>query len=135
MTQSVVSAYERGRRDPSMTMLRRLVDATGGRLVIEVADAPRMLERLREHRDELLAAFSDAGLEDVRVFGSVARGDDGPASDVDILVHLGPQADLVSLGSAANAAERILGRTVDVVPDSGLKDAARAAILGEAVPL
>lgn len=134
ITQSVVSAYERGRREPSLSMLRRLVDATGGELVLDVRTMP-MLERVRAHRDELTAAFAAAGATNVRVFGSVARGEETVQSDVDLLVHLDDRATLFELGSMQAAAEHILGLSVDVVPDVGLKDGVRENVLREAIPL
>jgi predicted nucleotidyltransferase len=136
VTQSVVSAYERGRREPSLAMLQKLVEAAGARLVIGV-DTPHgsLLDRVRAKRDVLAPALGTLGARDIRVFGSAARGDEGPTSDVDLLVTLDAPVGLFALGRMRSVAEAILGRPVDVGPDDGLKDHLRATILREAVPL
>jgi predicted nucleotidyltransferase len=71
----------------------------------------------------------------VRVFGSVARGDDTEASDVDLLVRLAPGTGLLRLGRLVDDLERVLGVRVDVVPESDLKPDLRARVEAEAVPL
>ena len=135
VSQSVVSAYEKGRREPTLPTLRRLVDATGTRLEIDLSAPVSTLERVRARRDELIGELGRLGVTNIRVFGSVARGDDTADSDVDLLVHLAPEADLITLGAAMNVAERILNATVDVVPDIGLKAGIKEEVLREAVPL
>jgi len=135
VSQSVVSAYEKGRREPTLPTLRRLVDATGTRLEIDLSAPLSTLERVRTRRDELIGELGRLGVTNIRVFGSVARGDDTADSDVDLLVHLAPEADLITLGAAMNVAERILNATVDVVPDIGLKAGIKEEVLREAVPL
>lgn len=134
VTQSVVSAYEKGRREPSLPVLRRLVDAAGARLVIDYAPVT-MLERVRAHRDELIAELARLGATNVRVFGSVARGEETADSDVDLLVHLSDGLSLFDLGEMQAEAGSILGVPVDLVPDVGLKDGVRENVLREAVPL
>lgn len=136
VTQSVVSAYERGWREPSLTMVRKLVEAAGARLVMGV-DTPRgtLLDQVRAKRDVLAPALRALGARDIRLFGSAARGDEGPTSDVDLLVTLDAPVGLFALGRMRSVAKAILGRPVDVVPDDGLKDHLRATILREAVPL
>ncbi|GMA18262.1 XRE family transcriptional regulator [Arsenicicoccus piscis] len=100
VTQSVISTYESGGRDPSLTTLARLVAATGQRLSVVVEPGPegahqgipdtRLGRRLRRRRAALMAAAQRRGATNLRVFGSVARGEDGPDSDVDLLVDLAP---------------------------------------------
>lgn len=92
-------------------------------------------ERVRRHRDELVTELERFGASNVRLFGSIARGDDSPASDIDLLVDLAHDTSLIDLAAMGRAAERILGVAVDVVPASSLKPDAEAVILGEAVPL
>jgi len=80
-----------------------------------------------------MAARHDA--TNVRVFGSVARGDDSPASDVDLLVDLGPKVGLLSLISLEMEMEQLLGVDVDLIPASGLKPGLRDRVLADAIPL
>jgi hypothetical protein len=89
---------------------------------------------LAERRDEILRAAERRGAGNVRLFGSAARGEAGPGSDVDLLVELGPEVSLLDLGGLHSDLERILGRAVDVVPEEELKPAVRDRVLGEAVP-
>lgn len=124
-------------------MLRDLVAGAGLRLDIGLHDAAsaRSLPTtsvgslLTKKRGELLAAAEELGAKNVRVFGSVARGADGPRSDVDVLVDLEPGVSLVGLGKLQDAFSRILGREVDIVPASGLKAGLRDQVLAEAIPL
>ena len=95
VTQSVVSAYESGRRQPSLPMLAKLVKAAGSELELTLRpDAPRrrlggaLGRKLRSHRQELREAAVRYGVSNVRVFGSVARGEDTADSDIDLLVDL-----------------------------------------------
>jgi len=138
VTQSVVSAYERGRREPSVGMLRKLIDATGGRLVIEYeppARATPLLDHVRAHRDELIAALAARGVRNIRVFGSAARGDETPGSDIDLLVDLDEGVDLLDLVGAEQDAERIVGTAVDLVPFDDLKPLVRQAAMKDMVSL
>lgn len=73
------------------------------------------LEDLRARRDEILRIAAARGAHNVRVFGSVARGEAGPNSDVDFLVDLEPQRTLFDLGGLILDLEGALGRSVDVV--------------------
>ena len=90
---------------------------------------------LVEHREALLAMAKRRGLVNVRVFGSMARGDARAESDVDLLVELLPNASGLALGGMIGDAERLLGRRVDVVTVSALAPAIRARALRDAVPL
>jgi len=105
---------------------------TVGRL----ADEPRPdLGSLRAARRQILAAASQRGLRDVRVFGSVARGEAIETSDVDLLVAPGPDTTLFDLSRFALDVEEIVGRHVDVATPRGLKARIRDRVLAEAVPL
>ncbi len=88
---------------------------------------------LGTRREAVVAAAARHGLSNVRVFGSVARGEDGPDSDVDLLVDLAPEMSLFDLGRAEVELERILERPVDVVPERMLKP--RVAATVEAIAL
>ncbi|QTX05619.1 XRE family transcriptional regulator [Agromyces archimandritae] len=137
ITQSVVSAYERGRRDPSLDTLQKLVAAAGQRLdvsLVPLRDAPS-LGLVREHARELIDGIELRGGRNVRVFGSVARGEAGEDSDIDLLVDIDPSVSLFDLADMQTFAEGLLGYPVDVIPSSGLKDDAAPGIHAEAVAL
>lgn len=122
--QPNVSAYESGRRVPSGETLQRL-DAA-------LAETPA--ERLASARQQLLASAEARGLTRVRVFGSFARGDASPTSDVDLLVHPGPESSVFELAGFLADAERMLGMRVDVVSDRG-SGPTMDRIIAEAVAL
>ena len=91
--------------------------------------------RLREKRDEILRLCASYGARNLRVFGSVARGEADVRSDVDFLVEMEPGRSLFDLGGLQYDLERLLGRPVDVVTERGLKPRIRDRVLQEAVPL
>lgn len=143
VTQPVISAYESGKREPALSTLERLVEASGYRLDIDIApaDAERRLpdttlgRRLRRHRRAIVKAAEERGARRVRVFGSAARGDDTPTSDVDLLVDLDDHVSLVSLIALERELAEIIGRPVDVVPARALKPRVAERVLSEAIQL
>jgi predicted nucleotidyltransferase/DNA-binding XRE family transcriptional regulator len=143
VTQSVISAYESGHRQPGLSTLAALVEATGFELDVQVRRPPRRLGRLsgplgrrvRRHRAELIAAAAAHGVRHLRVFGSVARGQDRLDSDVDLLVDLPPGLGLLGLGRVREALEAILDARVDLVPAADLKPEVRARVEAELVTL
>jgi len=80
-----------------------------------------------------LAAGCGAG--NVRVFGSVARGEPDPRSDVDLLVDLEPGRSLFDLARLQRKLEQLLTVKVDVVSSRGLRDQVRERVLRDALPL
>lgn len=90
---------------------------------------------LTEKRDEILRIAEQHGAYNVRVFGSMARGDAGPVSDVDLLVDVRPDHSAFFPGGLVADLEDLLGRHVDVVEPAGLHWYLRDTILYEAVPL
>ena len=139
--QSAVSAYESGRRAPSVATLERLLAAAGHRLEVTLVEAAPTLpntplaRRLARHRDEIVAAAAAFGGTHVRVFWSVARGEAGPSSDLDLLVELPPRTGMIALGTIAREVERLVGVRTDVVPAAALRPEVRGRILAEAIPL
>ncbi|MGB7964538.1 MAG: nucleotidyltransferase family protein [Propionicimonas sp.] len=83
--------------------------------------APRLLDLVREHRDEIQATVERHRGLTFAVFGSAARGEDGKASDIDFLVRFAPGSSLFDLLHLSDELERILGRPVDVVSEGALK--------------
>ena len=92
-------------------------------------------ELLRSKREEILRLASRHGARNVRVFGSVARGEADELSDVDLLVDLEPGRSLLDLGGLLMDLRDLLRRNVDVVTERGLKARIRSRVLQEAVPL
>lgn len=146
VAQSVISAYESGRREPSLSTLRRMVGATGLMLAVEVAaDKSKAVtrglpdttlgRRLRRRRAALVAAAERRGASNLRVFGSVARGEDGPDSDVDFLVDLAPGTGLFGLAGLERELAEILKAEVDLSPAGSLKPRVRSEAEREAIAL
>ena len=138
VAQSVVSAYESSRREPSFETLRRLIVATG--FEMDIALVPVALNSIRRqtvesNRLQLRRSLRKLGARNVRLFGSVARGDDGPNSDIDLLVDIAPDVGLFALGRMRSEAERILGVSVDIVPANSLKPDVADRVLAEAIAL
>jgi uncharacterized protein len=92
-------------------------------------------ELRRTRRDEILRLAARRGARNVRVFGSVARGEAGPESDLDLLVDMDPGRSLFDLGGFLVDVEEALGCHVDVVTEKGLRAQLRPEVLKEAVPL
>ena len=92
-------------------------------------------ERIRSRREEVLRVAALHGARNLRVFGSVARGEAGPGSDLDLLVDLEPGRSLFDLGGLLMDLQELLGCRVDVVTESGLRERIRERVLREAVPL
>ena len=88
---------------------------------------------LKSKREEILRIAAKRGARNVRVFGSVARGDARPDSDVDFLVELEPDRSLLDLGGLLMDLQDLLGRKVDVVTEKGLHWYFRDRVLEEAV--
>jgi predicted nucleotidyltransferase len=92
-------------------------------------------EVLRERRDDILRIAACHGARNVRVFGSVARGDATNASDIDLLVDLDPGRSLFDHAAFVVELEEALGCRVDVATERGLRERIRQRVLDEAVPL
>lgn len=143
LTQSVISAYESGARQPSLPTLTRLVAATGLELAISVREPVPARARLTgplgrrvmQHRRALKRAASSREASNLRVFGSVARGEETADSDVDLLVDLAPGTGLLGLAALERDLSEILDAKVDVVPASDLKPGVAGEVLDEAVAL
>jgi len=90
---------------------------------------------LDENRRKILEVAARYGASNVRVFGSVARGDADDASDIDFLVNLAPDRSLLDLGSLLYELNQLLGVEVDVVAEEGLRPKIRDRVLAEAVKL
>ena len=90
---------------------------------------------LDERRDDILDIAAKHGAYNVRLFGSVARGEDRPDSDVDLLVDVGVTTSSWFPAGLMLDLEEILGRPVEIVTEKGLNPHLREHVLREAVPL
>jgi predicted nucleotidyltransferase len=123
--------------------LDRLLAAMGVRLDLVVERSQRRLDvrtprmvKLRENRDRIRRAAHRHGAKNVRVFGSVARGEDHPGSDIDLLVDLDVRSrGLFPLAALQDELSELLWERVDIVPQEALDADVAVNALAEAVPL
>ena|SRR5438309_1968471 len=140
-SQPAVARYEAGSATPSLPTLERLLAACGSSLVLGTKERmSRATDRRSSGRRALLArsrgrlgeAARRHGVRDLRVFGSVARGDDTAESDIDLLVELAPERTLLDLIGFQQDAQEILGVRVDAAAPRFMKARVRARALREA---
>ncbi len=105
-------------------MVRRLIEAA----------KPRPSRSLARHANDIRRLAREFGISDVRAFGSAARGDDRPGSDLDLLVRVPAGTGLFTLLEFAHAVEDFLGVPIDVISEGGL-DHSHADIHREAVTI
>lgn len=139
-SQPTLAAYEAGAKSPSVRTLNRIIRAAGGSLVVTLRSAPpargQLLGDLRAHAKEISASARKHRIRNVRVFGSAARGEETPASDVDLLVDFDvAKHGVLPLITFAQDVGAIVGREVDATTVDLLRDDVRANALIEAVPL
>lgn len=94
-----------------------------------------LLNLLVSRRSEILRLAAEHGASNLRVFGSVARGEADSESDIDLMVDLAPGRSLFDLGGLVMDLQDLLGREVDVVTERGLRERLRERVLREATPL
>jgi predicted nucleotidyltransferase len=120
------------------------MEATGHRLVITFDRDPRsrpglpdtrLGRRLRQHRKALLASAARHGATNVRIFGSVARGDERPDSDIDMVVDISQKMGLVALIALENEFREILGVPIDLSDSSQLRPKVKIEVERDAVAL
>jgi hypothetical protein len=93
------------------------------------------LQALAKRRAEIIRLAEEHHAGDVRVFGSIARGENTETSDVDLLIKTRPGCSLLDLGGLLADLEDLLQCRVDLVTDDGLKPRLRERVLREAIPL
>lgn len=116
-------AHEIGRSQPEVSRLLRFHGTT-----------PRAMA-LRKHRTEVLGLIKQAGGAGVRVFGSVATGEDHDGSDIDLLVDLPSTLGLLNVAKLERLVSDVVGIPVDIVPTDDLRPDCKDRVLKEAVPL
>jgi len=94
---------------------------------------PPTIDQIRLQREAILRLAAQRGARDVRVFGSVARGEARPDSDIDFLVVLDSGRSLFDLGGLLMDLHELLGCDVEVTTEKGLKERYRAQVLQEAI--
>jgi predicted nucleotidyltransferase len=98
-----------------------------------IHDSARNL--LQNKRDDILRVAAMHGARNVRVFGSVARGEADERSDIDLLVDMEEGRTLFDMGGLLMDLRELLHRDVDIVTEKGLKPRMRERVLREAKPL
>lgn len=142
-SQPAVARYESGTASPSVRTLERLLRAAGQRVRlateptgVPAAPASERMRRLRAHRAQIERAVRRAGARNVRVFGSVARGQDRPDSDVDLLVDFDVRRHgAMPLIRLRRQLDELLEEHVDLVTADLLRPEVAARATAEAVPL
>ena len=138
-SQPTIAAYEAGDKVPNVSTLERVLRATGTTLVASRSPSARPSGRLRrlleQRREEIVELAARHHARNIRVFGSVARGEETNASDVDLLVDMDPGRSLLDQVRLRRELAELLGVEVDVVTTGGLLERDEGSILGEAVPL
>lgn len=119
-----------GRSQPEVHRLQRIAieqadDSSGG---TPGGHEVTLLDRVMEERAAVVRVAARYGVANVRLFGSVARGEDRVDSDVDLLVDLDPQVGLFTLAALEAELGEMLGRTVDVVPERSLRPEVAATV-------
>ena len=96
-------------------------------------------ELLQREREQIRAVLERRGARDIRVFGSIARGDDDESSDIDLLIELpgssSAATELLDVLELSEELSEALGTRVDVVTPRTIRERVRASALAEAVPL
>ena len=92
-------------------------------------------EAIRQKRDAILEIARRYGAHDIRIFGSVARGDVTESSDLDLLVRFDPDRSLFDQGGMVMDLRDLLGLKVDVVSEGALQGLFGEIVSSEAVPL
>ena len=95
----------------------------------------KIRELLQQNREQILHLAAEHGASNVRIFGSVARGEEREDSDVDFLVELESDRSLLDHIGLIQDLEDLLGRKVDVATVKGLREYFRERILNQAIPL
>ena len=92
-------------------------------------------EAIHNRRDAILAIARRYGASNIRIFGSVARGDATESSDLDLVVRFEPDRSLFDHGGLLMDLQDLLGVKVDVISESGMRERFRNHVMREAVPL
>jgi uncharacterized protein len=140
-SQAAVARREAGHEEPRLSTLRRLVYACGEILELTTRPLPPSTrrDRLQNERRGVLDVLAASGATHPRLFGSLARGDDDEASDVDLLVDLcadeSPASQLMTVLGLGVELSQLLGFRVEVASPDTMRPEVLEQALAEAVPL
>ena len=90
---------------------------------------------IKSKREEILNIAQKFGAKNVRIFGSMARGEENPESDLDIIVEMEKGSSLLDIIAIKQYIEELLGRKVEVVTEASISPYIRNTVLREAVNL
>lgn len=137
--RTALSKIENGRRRVGSLELARIAGKLGvpwERIVEEPErTSPGTVAVLRSQRESILKICRRYGAENPRLFGSVARGDAIPASDIDLLIEMEPGRGLLDQAALLVELRELLARDVDIVTTAGLRPRIRDRVLSEAIAL
>lgn len=119
--QSTVANIESNRQQPSVAMLERLLTAAGFRLEPRLVNTVRPGELLERHHEALARLLARYPISRAWTFGSVARGDDRPGSDLDLLIELMPSASFTDYVGLEDDLAELLSCPVDIITTGELK--------------
>ena len=140
-SQAAIARYESGVSSPAVSTLERVMKAMGHTLTLGSSTGPAVdlsspgAVLVRAHRKEILQRARAAGVTNVRLFGSCARGEESGDSDIDLLVAFDVSRGLLPIVELKAEFEALLGRQVDIAPIELLREAVAERALHEAVPL
>ena len=92
-------------------------------------------EKVQAHKGDILRLAEIHGASNIRIFGSVARREDGPDSDIDFLVEMGSDRSLLDRAGLLGDLEELFGLKVDVTTEKSLKPRIKERVMKEAIPL
>jgi predicted nucleotidyltransferase len=90
---------------------------------------------IMKHRGQIMEIADRYGAFDIRLFGSVARGDTDEASDLDLIVRFQPNRSLLDHGGLLMELRELLGISVDVIDDQTMRPRFREQVMKDAIPL
>lgn len=142
-SQATLSRYESGDAVPTIPTLERIIAATGAMLTLTAVPVNRVadfrsarMSKLRQNKKQILAILKKHRASNPQVFGSVARGDDGPNSDIDLLVDVDMhRSNLFDVFHIELELEKLLGEKVEITPRSIIDPKVNKFATQEAVPL
>ena len=141
-SQSAITRYEQGTLSPSIDTLKRLLKANGFDLVLDVKKSKKVAPKsdlfklVQFHRGEIREILHGLGARNIRIVGSVARGDDNEKSDIDLLVDIpSDSGNTFKAILRADKIEKLLGRRVDIVVSRLCKKEVLKSMLSDAIPL
>ena len=141
-SQSAVVRYEKGLQTPSVDTLRRLLKANGQELILEVKKSKKvgakseLYKIVQNNRGEIREILHSLGARNIRIVGSVARGEDDEMSDLDLLVDIDKESgNTFKAVLCAKKISKIVGRDVDILPSWLCKKEVLKSALSDAIPL